>query len=300
MSLIEKIKNLTGSKMRWEHFYTKEERKLVIPEKSMYDILVDSAKSYPLYTAYSYFGTKVTYKDMLSLVEKAALAFRSQGIRKGDVVSLCLPNVPEALISLYALNKIGAICEMIHPLSSEVEIKNYLNNTGSVMLIMVDFCYGKVKNILSKTKVYKSIYVSPKESMPFLMSFGYEVTKGYKIEKPSRHDTSCLSWNSFLKSGKRYHLDNNKTVTKKDDPAVILHSGGTTGSPKSIVLSSSNFNALVEQAKIMLKSVLPGDSILGVLPIFHGFGLGVTMHCAVAKGVEIQLIPQFEAKKFGR
>ena len=299
MSLIEKLKSLKKPNARWEHFYSRNEKKLVVPEKSMYDILYDSKEEYPYFTAYSYFGTKVTYKEMFKEVEKAIYAFRSQGVRRGDVVSLCLPNVPEALISLYALNYIGAIVEMIHPLSSEIEIKNYLNNTGSVMLVMVDFCYEKVKNILHETKVYKSIYVSPKESMPFLMGLGYEVTKGFKISKPNHNDSSCLPWSSFIKSGKRYHMKYD-SMTKSTDPAVILHSGGTTGSPKSIVLSSSNFNALVEQAKIMLKDVIPGDSILGVLPIFHGFGLGVTMHCAIAKGVEIQLIPQFDVKKFGK
>ena len=299
MSLIDKIKSLKKPNARWEHFYTKEERKLVVPDKSMFDILEDSYIDYPDYIAYSYFGTKVTYSEMYKEVKKAIDAYRSHGIRRGDVVSLCLPNVPEALISLYALNYIGAIVEMIHPLSSEVEIKNYLNSTGSVMIVMVDFCYEKIKNILSETKVYKSIYVSPKESMPFFMSLGYEVTKGFKIEKPDKSDSSCISWSSFLRDGKRYHMTFD-SMTKKDDPAVILHSGGTTGSPKSIVLSSSNFNALVEQAKIMLQDVLPGDRILGVLPIFHGFGLGVTMHCAVAKGVEIELIPQFDAKKFGK
>ncbi len=299
MSLIDKIKSLKKPNAPWEHFYTREERKLEIPEDTLYDVLAKSAEEYPLYYAYTYFGTKVTYKEMLNIVEKAVCAFRSQGIRRGDVVSLCLPNVPEALVSLYALNKIGAIAEMIHPLSSEVEIKNYLNNTGSVMLIMVDFCYEKVKNILHETKVYKSIYVSPKESMPFLMSLGYEVTKGFKIEKPNKDDSSCLMWSTFIKSGKRYRQDFD-SMTLNTDPAVILHSGGTTGSPKSIVLSSRNFNALVEQAKTLLKDVVPGDSILGVLPIFHGFGLGVTMHCAISKGVEIQLIPQFDVKKFGK
>ena len=299
MSLIDKIKSLKKPNARWEHFYTREERKLVVPDKTMFDILEDSSIDYPDYTAYSYYGTKVTYKEMYKEVKKAIDAYRSHGIRRGDVVSLCLPNVPEALISLYALNYIGAIVEMIHPLSSEVEIKNYLNSTGSVMIVMIDMCYEKIKNIISETKVYKSIYVSPKESMPFFMGLGYEVTKGFKMPKPDKNDSSCLSWSSFIKDGKRYHMSFD-SMTKKDDPAVILHSGGTTGSPKSIVLSSSNFNALVEQARIMLKDVLPGDKILGVLPIFHGFGLGVTMHCAISKGVEIELIPQFDVKKFGK
>ncbi len=299
MGLIEKIKSLKKPNARWEHFYTKEERKLVVPDKTMFDILKDSANDYPDYTAYSYYGTKVTYKAMFKEVKKAIDSYRSHGIRRGDVVSLCLPNVPEALISLYALNYIGAIVEMIHPLSSEEEIKNYLNSTGSVMIVMVDMCYEKIKNIIADTKVYKSIYVSPKDSMPFFMGLGYEVTKGYKYKKPDKNDSSCISWASFIRDGKRYHISYD-SLTKKDDPAVILHSGGTTGSPKSIVLSSGNFNALAEQAKIILTDVIPGDKILGVLPIFHGFGLGVTMHCAIAKGVEIQLIPQFDVKKFGK
>ena len=299
MGLIDKIKSLKKPNARWEHFYTKEEKKLVVPDKTMYDILYDSSIDYGDYYAYSYYGTKVTYKKMLKDVNLAIDAYRSHGIRRGDVVSLILPNVPEALISLYALNYIGAIVEMIHPLSSEEEIKNYLNSTGSVMVVVVDMCYEKLKNVIADTKVYKSIYVSPKESMPFLMGLGYEVTKGYKMLKPDKSDTSCISWSSFIKSGKRYHM-NYDSMTKKEDPAVILHSGGTTGSPKSIVLSSYNFNSLVEQAKLILQNVREGDKILGVLPIFHGFGLGVTIHCAISKGVEIQLIPQFDIKKFGK
>ena len=299
MSIIDKIKSLNKPKALWEHFYTKEERNLIVPDITMYDVVSNSAKEYPNYIAYSYFGTKVTYQEMLKEINRAVCAFRNLGVRRGDVVSVCLPNVPEALISLYALNEIGAICEMIHPLSSEQEIKNYLISTGSVVLIVLDDCYSKIKDIIKETNVFKTIYVSPKESMPLLMSIGYEITKGIKIDKPDRHDGLYISWSNFIRDGKKYHVDV-ESLTKSTDPAVILHSGGTTGNPKGIVLSSANFNALVEQAKIMLKTVVPGDSILGVLPIFHGFGLGVTMHCAIAKGVEIQLIPQFNVKKFGK
>ncbi len=284
----------------WEKYYQSKEKNIVFPEYNLYQVIVDCAEKYRYYYAYDYLGAKVTYQEFLSYVDKAAIAFRSLGIRRGDVVSLCLPNVPEALVSLYALNKIGAICEMIHPLSSEVEIKDYLNNTGSVLLIMIDFCYEKVKNIIHDTMVYKTIVVSVSNSMPMLTTVGYEVTKGYKMfmKTPFRRG-DYISWPRFIKESLRYKMNYTPEV-KGEDPAVILHSGGTTGNPKSIVLSNNNFNALMVQVQSTMTNREVGDVVLGILPIFHGFGLGVTMHCAFSMGFEVVLVPQFDSKTFDK
>ena len=298
MGIIDKIKEMRRKKNLWDKYYTKEERELVIPDKSMYELLSDTVLKYSNLYIYDYFGTKVKYKDFYDMVNKASLAFRNQGIRRGDVVSVLMPNTPEAIVSLYALNKIGAIAEMIHPLSSEVEIKNYLNSTGSVMLVMIDLCYEKVKNIISETNVYKTVVVSVRDSMPFWMKIGYEVTRGYKVKKPNKNG-EYIYWKDFIYRGINYKGTYEVDV-RVDDPAVILHSGGTTGSPKSIVLSNKSFNALASQVELMLPDVLPGDKLLGILPIFHGFGLGVSMHCAFIKGLEVVLIPQFDAKKFDK
>ena len=129
MNLIDIIKNI-GRKSHgvWEKYYTKEERKIVVPDKTMYEMIKDSCETYSDLYAIDYFGVKMTYRSFLSNIDKASVAFRNLGIRRGDVVSICMPNTPEALISVYALNKIGAICEMIHPLSSEHEIKTYVND----------------------------------------------------------------------------------------------------------------------------------------------------------------------------
>ena len=284
----------------WEKYYKEKEKKIKFPDYNLYQVIVDCAKNHPYYYAFEYLGTKVTFQEFLTYIDNAAIAFRSLGVRRGDVVSLLLPNVPEALVSLYALNKIGAISEMIHPLSSEVEIKNYLNNTGSVLLIMVDFCYDKVKNIIHDTMVYKTIVVSVSNSMPMLTTIGYEVTKGYKMfmKTPFRRG-DYISWPRFMGEAKRYKMNYTPEV-KGEDPAVILHSGGTTGSPKSIVLSNNNFNALMVQVKSTLTKCALGDVVLGILPIFHGFGLGVTMHCSFALGMEVILVPQFNAKSFDK
>ncbi len=285
----------------WEKYYHKEEKSIKFPEYNLYQVICDCAEKYKYYYASDYLGTKVTYQEFLTYVDKAAIAFRSLGIRRGDVVSICLPNVPEALVSLYALNKIGAICEMIHPLSSEMEIRDYLNNTGSVLLIMIDFCYDKVKNIIHDTMVYKTIVVSVTNSMPMLTTVGYEVMKkGYKmfIKTPFRRG-DYISWPRFMKEAARYKMNYTPEV-KGEDPAVILHSGGTTGNPKSIVLSNNNFNALMAQVQCTMTNREVGDVVLGILPIFHGFGLGVTMHCAFSMGFEVVLVPQFDARTFDK
>jgi len=299
MGIIDKIKDMKRSKNLWDKYYTKEEMKLKISDKSLYELFSDNAYKYSNLCALDYFGTKIGFKRLLNMIDQASVAFRNQGIRRGDVVSLLMPNTPEAVISLYALNKIGAIVEMIHPLSSEIEIRDYLNSTGSVMLVMIDLCYEKVKNILSETSVYKVVVVSVRDSMPFWMGIGYEVTRGYKVKKPSNKMGEYIYWKDFIYRSYKYQ-NSYEVKVNKNDPAVILHSGGTTGSPKSIVLSNSNFNALASQVELMLPSVIPGDKILGILPMFHGFGLGVNIHCALDKGVEVVLIPQFDARKFDK
>lgn len=140
---------------------------------------------------------------------------------------------------------------MIHPLSSEQEIKNYLISTNSVMLVMIDLCYEKVAEIIKETDVYKTIIVSAGNSMSMLLKLGYIFTKSYKIKKPY-FKGEYMYWNDFLRKGSSYN-GRCSFETDKDTPAVILHSGGTTGTPKGILLSNGNFNTLAEQAKIVLK-----------------------------------------------
>jgi long-chain acyl-CoA synthetase len=182
---------------------------------------------------------------MLKQIDICAKAFRSQGIRKGDVVTICMPNTPEGLIAFYAINRIGAIANMIHPLSSEQEIKYYLNSTHSVMLVMIDIIYEKVAGIIKETEVYKTIIVSAGSSLKIWKKFGYLATKSYKIKKPF-FKGEYMFWRDFMARGTNYN-GNSEFKTGKDDAAVFLHSGGTTGTPKAIVLANSNFTAMAMQ-----------------------------------------------------
>lgn len=293
--------NLIKQKMiktPWTKFYSKEERKIKVEDISIYEMLRKSNLVVSKNKALNYYGKTITYQELFHKINQAANAFKSQGIRQGDVVTICMPNTPEALIAFYAINKIGAIANMIHPLSGEQEIKEYLTSTHSVMLIMIDICYEKVKNIIKETDVYKTIVTSATDSMNFLLNFGYQITQGYKVKKPKRSE-EYVYWKDFIRKGLNYHDTKEVTVTK-DTPAVILHSGGTTGSPKGIVLSNGNFNALSEQAKVMFKDLNAGEKVLAIMPIFHGFGLGVSINAPLVLGCEVILIPQFNAKKFDK
>jgi len=298
MSFLNAIGVKTKPKAPWSKFYKKEELKLKVPDCTIYQLLKETSEEHPNVLAYNYYGHSITYKDFIKQIELAAKAFRNQGIRKGDVVTICMPNTPEGIISFYAINKIGAIANMIHPLSSEHEIKEYLISTNSVMLVMIDLCYEKVAGVIKETDVYKTIIVSAGNSMSMLMKVGYMVTKSYKIKKPHFRG-EYIHWNDFLRMGATYN-GRLEFETTKDDPAVILHSGGTTGVPKGILLSNSNFNALAEQIRIVLNKIEAGDKILAIMPIFHGFGLGVSIHGPMCIGMTINLIPQFDAKTFDK
>lgn len=287
---------------RWKKYYSKKEMNLDIPNISIYQFLKNKSleNNYKNNIALEYFGTKITFHEFFLKIDKCARAFRSQGVRRGDVVTILSANIPEAIISFYALNKIGAVANMVHPLSAENEIKEALQRYSTAMLIAMDITYSKIKNILDETEVYKTIIISARDSMPLLMKVGYEVTQGYKVEKPKRYNKDYMYWDEFIKQGENYTKDKVAEITKRDTPAVILHSGGTTGTPKGIVLSNGNFNAATIQVQTVMNAITSEDSILAIMPIFHGFGLSVSINDVLSFGAKVVLIPTFKASEFDK
>lgn len=267
-----------------------------IPDVSMFGMLKISKKSHPDALAYEYFGTKSTYCKLVSDIERISACYYNSGVRKGDIVTIIMPNTPEAVISIYALNRIGAVANIIHPLSAQEEIKNYLNSAGSETVLCVDICCGKMANIINETKVKKVIVVSVGDSMPKLIKTLYSI-KTAKNPKPYKSDKRYILWKEFSACGKTV-AEYIPKGEENEQVAIILHSGGTTGTPKDIQLTNRNFNAFGVQSVLTLTDVSVGDKILAILPIFHGFGLGVCVHVSFCFGACSVLIPQFNSKKF--
>lgn len=283
----------------WLAYYSKEERSIKFTDKTIYEYLKDSVGVDTDFIALNYFGTRVSYNELFLRIEQASRALRSLGVKPGDVVTICMPNTPEAIISFYACNNIGAVADMVHPLSSQEQIKLYLNESKSRFLIMLDANYEKYKDVLPDTLVYKTVFVSPKESMPALLNVGYTLTRGLKTKKPKLGDFDYLTWKEFLLKGVSYNKPF-KNNMKSKDLAVILHSGGTTGSPKGIMISNYSFNAETQQGGVNVCNVRPRDKILTILPIFHGFGLNICIHCPLCLKVETILMPEFDSNRFSK
>ena len=282
------------NKTIWDKYYTKEEKNYKFPDISMYDLLKKNNYNREKKIAINYFDNKMTFATFFNEIEKVAKAFSSIGVLEGDVITLIMPNTPECVIAVLALNKIGAIANMVHPLSAEEEIKFFINDTNSKVVLTIDICAEKIMNIIEQTEVYKVIITSASDSMPFLLGLGYEILEGWKIPRP-KSDGFYMSYKEFIRNGFNTVQQEIKKYGK-DQRAVIMHSGGTTGTPKSIVLTNGNFTSLALQ--IGMKFRFESEIVLGILPTFHAFGLGVTIYGPLAMGFEVVLIPKFNIKEF--
>lgn len=283
---------------RWLKQYGNKAANLTYPDGSMVDTLMEVARKYPEYYAYEYFGKKVTYRLFMKQIEDVAKSLKNYGVSKNDVVTICMPSTPEAICMVYAVNLIGAVCSMIHPLSSEKEIENYINEAKSTFMLTLDLALEKILNIKKNTKIQKIIVASAASSMPPLLSYLYKITNYKKHVKIPKDDEDIVLWNRFISSAPDF-VGVCYEPRKKEDLAVILFSGGTTGTPKGIMLSNLAFNSVAYGAHEMIEETIPGNSGLAILPIFHGFGLAVCIHTPLIWGMKCILIPQFHVKKFG-
>ena len=265
---------------------------------SMFDAVKQIADEYPDNVAFDFMGRSTTYRRLIRKIEQCAKSLKVLGVREGDAVTIMMPNCPQALFMFYAVNLIGGIANMVHPLSSEKDIEFYLNESKSVSVITLDQFYHKIEAVRENTAVVNVIIASIRDELSKPVKAGYMLTEGYKIKKIPA-DAPVIRWNKFLQIGKSCFW-NYKVERSGDDPAVILYSGGTTGTTKGILLTNLNFNALRSQIIATNPMFRPGDRMLAAMPLFHGFGLGVCIHSMLANGGRCILVPRFTAKSYAR
>ncbi len=265
---------------------------------SMFEAVERAAEKYPNHIAFDFMGKSTTYRHMVQEIIACAKALKTIGVRENDRVTVAMPNCPQAVYMFYAVNLIGAVANMIHPLSAEKEIEFYLNESESVTAITLDQFYDKFERIRQNTKVVNIIIASVKDALSKPVRAGYMLTEGRKIQ-PIPSDAPVIRWKDFLRLGKHCFY-NYKVKRSADDPAVILYSGGTTGTTKGIVLTNKNFNALGRQVVAANPMFAVGDKMLAAMPMFHGFGLGVCIHSILSHGGRCVLIPRFTAQSYAK
>lgn len=267
------------------------------PDGTMFAFLEQTANAYPDAIAYDFLGKKTTYRGFIAEIRRMARALSAFGIKENERVTICMPNTPQGIITFYALNLIGAIANMIHPLSSESEIIFYLQESESVAVLTLDQFYGKFAEIAQTHPLPRLIIAAIADALPPLKKLGYRLTEGRKIAPVPKNDKNIILWNDLLALGER-HSGPYEVPRRAEDPAVILYSGGTSGKTKGILLTNLNFNALAIQTVAMAATFNPGDRVLAVMPIFHGFGLGISIHTFLVSGGQCILVPRFTPQTY--
>ena len=301
------------SRVPWAPFMGEVPMHLNYFEGSMYEAVEKIAEKYPENVAFDFQGTPTTYPEMMHEIDRCAKALKALGLNEGDKVTIAMPNCPQAIYLFYGVNRIGAIANMIHPLSAEKEIEFYLNESESRVAVTMDLFYEKFAKVLPHTGVQSLVIASISDALSPVKKVGYAVknvidpiVKAVKKRsaprflKPVPKDApKTILWRDFLAGGEKI-VGSYAVFRKGTDPAVILYSGGTTGTTKGIVLTNLNFNALGQQVIAANPIFSPGDKMLSAMPLFHGFGLGVCIHTMLSQGGRCLLIPQFTAKTYAK
>ena len=281
----------------WLAYYGNTPATIDYPRSTMYQMVAQTARKYPQNIAYSFMGKKTTYGEFAQRIDAAAKGLYKMGIRKGDRVTICMANTPQAVDCFYALNRIGAIPNMIHPLSAPAEIAFYLNASHSKAILTLAQFYDKVSSVLPQLEQKTDILIARiAEELPFPLSMLYPVTKGGKADRTPA-GKGFTAWADMVAAGKDTLLPADDG--KFDDCGAILYSGGTTGTNKGIMLSNLNFNALgLQTIAASGFGRIDGMKMLSIMPVFHGFGLGIGIHTALIGGATCILIPQFSVKVY--
>ncbi len=281
----------------WVKYYGTTPATIDYPHTTMYQQLAEAARAYPGNTAYIFQGKKTSFSEFQKRIDAAAKGLYHMGIRKGDRVTICMANTPQALDCFYGLNRIGAIPNMIHPISAANAIAFYLNVSHSKAILTLAQFYEKVASIRDQVEQPLTILVARiADELPLPLSLLYPLTAGGKADKvPAGKDFTL--WTDMVANGKATALPADEG--KYDDCGAILYSGGTTGTTKGIMLSNLNFNALgLQTIAASGFGTISGMKMLSIMPVFHGFGLGIGIHTALIGGATCILVPQFSVKVY--
>ena len=259
--------------------------------KTLYETVLDTSLKYPKNNSLLFKGKYINYKELIRKIDSLSGGFDELILNKGDVVTLAMPNVFEAIFAFYALNKLGVICHMVHPLTPVIQMRKFMETTKSNHLIIMDTFYDHYKDVLQSDNK-KLILVSPVNEFGFVKKLGYKLINRKKL----KHINYSSRVIKIKKLYSRYIPKSVKVDVKKT--AFLLHSGGTSGEPKTIELSNYAINYLASQVPyVMGRNNFKDKHMLAVLPMFHGFGLCMGVHGMLMCGGVDTLMPKFSSEE---
>ncbi len=290
-----KQKKLTGYPSidkPWLKYYSEEAIKAKLPECTVYEYLWQNNKEFFDKTAINYFDRKITFGELFENIDRTAKAFTRLGLNKGDIIIMATVTTPETVYAFYALNRIGVIPNMVDPRTSTEGIREYISEVDAKVVLTIDVAYPKIKKAIEgKTKVESVLIVSPADSLPTVKKTLFWL--GNKLKgKSIRFVENCKTWSEFLKNGKNVKIP--ELPYEKDSCCVIVHTGGTTGSPKAVMLSNDNLNAAASQSLNSPLLMKRGSILLNIMPPFIAYGMVLGIHTAFSAGWESVIIPKFE------
>ncbi len=281
----------------WMKYYSEEDKELIIPECSIYENMMNSSKSYSSSVCMEYMNIKIKYSKLYKMIDVVANALVNYGIKQGEIVSVCLPNIPEVAYVFYAINKIGAVANMLDPRSSEKQLEDALINSASRLLITIDIAIEKFNKIKSATNLNLIVTVSALTSLPKLVQKIAKL-KDKSLAVKIDYETACMDWNGYLKVyGRKRKVPCAKY--NKDAPAVIAYTGGTTGQSKGAVMTNRNLNSIIAMNEKMHFNVKPGDRNLVIAPPWTYYGLNNSLNADLCMGIISIMVPKLGADELG-
>ena len=281
----------------WLKYYSEKAKNASLPKCTIYEYIRDCNNNRMENSAINYFGKKYTYQQLFSSIEITVKAFTASGVKTGDVVSLCMLSMPKTVYSIYALNRLGAVCNIIEPRTNADLIKERIKSANSTVLIVVDIFLNKIINIANETSLERVVVVPLSNSMPYFTKVAFSLTKGREISDIPKENI-YLSWQKFIELGENFSV--NETTYQKNMPVAIIYTGGTTGISKGAVLSNDCLTAMVVETYFAAPRLFTGKSFLEIMPPFIAYGLVYGFLIPFCAGLENKLIPVFEPKNFAK
>ncbi|WP_164668433.1 long-chain-fatty-acid--CoA ligase [Virgibacillus doumboii] len=284
---------------RWHVHYPAEiPTTIAYDEISLQSFLADSAEKYAKKKALHFMGKEMTFSELYSQARKMANYLQSLGVEKGDRVAIMLPNCPQSVISYYGALMAGAIVVQTNPLYMERELEYQLNDSGATIIVCLDILLPRVTNVRGNTSIEHTIVTGIKDYLPFPKNLIYPFIqkKQYNMVVKVEESEDTHVWQTIIENGNEEY--NPIEIDPKEDLALLQYTGGTTGHPKGVMLTHYNLVSNVQMCQAWLYKTKPGEeTVLGVLPFFHVYGMTTVMNMSVMFGSKMVLLPKFDAEE---